>query len=157
GSALAFNRKERTLSVKVTIKQLAELVQGQVQGDGELVVSGARPLGEAAAGDITYVDSDKHLTQLHASPAAAAVAPPAIPLNGKTLIRVGDPLAAFVAIVRHLHGRPELPPHGVDPLACIDPSVTVGAEPSVHPFACIGAGSVLGDRCRIHSGVVIGR
>lgn len=145
------------LSVKATIQQLAELVQGQVQGDGALVVAAARPLGEAGAGEITYIDGDKHLGQLHASPAAAAVVPPTIPLNGKTLIQVNDPLAAFVAIVRHLHGRPDLPPHGIDPRASVHPSATLGALPSVHPFACIGAGSVVGDRCKIYSGVVIGR
>jgi UDP-3-O-[3-hydroxymyristoyl] glucosamine N-acyltransferase len=143
--------------VKVTIQQLADLVQGEVQGDGRLLISAARPLGEAKAGDITFVDSDKHLSQLHESPAAAAVVPAALPLNGKILIRVSDPLAAFVAIVRHLHGRPELPPCGIDPRACVHPSAVIGSEPSVHPFAVIGAGSVLGDRCRIHSGVVIGR
>src|SRR4051794_16259907 len=48
-------RKKRMFSVKVTVKQLAELVQGQVQGDGDLVISAARPLQEAAAGDITYI------------------------------------------------------------------------------------------------------
>jgi UDP-3-O-[3-hydroxymyristoyl] glucosamine N-acyltransferase len=143
--------------VTVTIKQLADLVQGQVQGDGDLVITAARPLGEAGAGDITFIDGDKHLTQWHASPAAAAVAPRSIPRGGKTLIQVGDPLLAFVAIVRHLHGRAELPPHGVDPRAYVDPSVKIGAEPSVYPFASVGAGSVLGDRCRIYSGVVIGR
>ncbi|HWY85921.1 MAG TPA: UDP-3-O-(3-hydroxymyristoyl)glucosamine N-acyltransferase [Gemmataceae bacterium] len=143
--------------MNVTINQLAELVRGQVQGDGELVITTARPLGEAGAGDITYIDGDKHLTQLHASPAAAAVAPATIPLNGKTLIQVSDPLGAFVAIVRHLHGRAELPAHGIDPRAYVHPSVTMGADSSVHPFACLGAGSVIGDRCRIHSGVAIGR
>ncbi len=143
--------------VKVTVKQLAELVQGQVQGDGDLVISAARPLQEAAAGDITYIDGDKHLTQLHDSPAAAAVAPLSVPLNGKTLIRVNDPMAAFVSIVRHLHGRPELPVLGIDSRAYVHPSVKHGSELSVHPFACVEAGTILGDRCRIHSGVVIGR
>jgi UDP-3-O-[3-hydroxymyristoyl] glucosamine N-acyltransferase len=143
--------------VKVTIQQLADLVQGEVQGDGGLLISAARPLGEAKAGDITFVDGDKHLAQLHDSLATAAVVPAAVPLNGKTLIRVNDPLAAFVAIVRLLHGRQELPPSGIDPRAYVHPSAVIGSEPSVHPFAVIGAGSVLGDRCRIHSGVVIGR
>jgi UDP-3-O-[3-hydroxymyristoyl] glucosamine N-acyltransferase len=143
--------------VQVTIKELAELVQGQVQGDSGLVVTAARPLGEVEAGEITFIDGDKHVSQFHACPAAAAVAPLSLPLNGKTLIQVADPLAAFVTIVRRLHGRPELPVHGIDPRAAVDPSVALGAEPSVHAFACIGAGSVLGDRCRIHSGVSIGR
>ncbi len=143
--------------MKVTVKQLAQLVNGQVHGDGDLLVSAARPLMEAGAGEITYVDGEKHLTQLHASPAAAAVAPLLMPLNGKTLIQVADPLDAFVAIVRHFHGRPELRRSGIDPRADVHPTVRFGAELSVHPFAVIGEGCTLGDRCRIHSGVVIGR
>jgi UDP-3-O-[3-hydroxymyristoyl] glucosamine N-acyltransferase len=149
--------KRRMLSVMVTVKQLAALVKGQVQGDGDLEIAAARPLQDAGASDITYIDGDKHLTQLHASAAAAAVAPPTIPLNGKTLIQVSDPMAAFIAIVKHLHGRPELPVTGIDARAYVHPSVKYGSGLSVHPYACIEAGTVLGERCRIHSGVVIGR
>ncbi len=143
--------------MQVTVKQLAELVEGQVHGDGGLVIAAARPIGEAAAGDITYLDGERHLTRFYSSPAPAAVAPASVPLNGKTLIRVSDPLAAFVTIVKYLHGRPELPPCGIHERAFVDPSVKYGADLSVHPFACIGAGTSIGERCRIHSGVVIGR
>lgn len=141
----------------ITVKQLAELVQGTVQGNGELLVTTARPLGEAQAGDITFLEHDKHLPQLHASPAAAAVVPASVPLNGKTLIQVADPLMAFVAIVQHLHARPPAPPHGIDPRACVHATAKIGAEPSIYPLAVIGEGTMIGDRCRIHSGAVIGR
>ncbi len=50
-----------------------------------------------------------------------------------------------------------MPPRGIDPLASIDPTATIGVEPSIHPFAVIAEGCVVGARCRIHSGVVIGR
>ncbi len=143
--------------MRATIKQLAELVQGKVHGEGELVVSAARPLGEAGAGEITFVENEKHLPQLHASQASAAVVSETLPLNGKTVIQVADPLLAFVSIVQHFHGRPAPAPHGIDPRAYVHPSVKVGAEPSILPFACVGQGTVLGDRCRIHAGVVIGR
>ena len=126
-------------------------------GDGDIVITGARPLVEAESGDITYVDCDKHLLRLQASPAAVAVAPASIVLGSKTLIHVADPLEAFVVIVRHLHGRAELPRCGIDARACVHPSVVFGAEPSVHAFASVGEGTTIGDRCRIHSGVVIGR
>lgn len=143
--------------MRVTVRELAEMVQGTVQGDGALLVSGARPLGQAGADEITYIDSEKHLAQFHDCPAPAAVVPANLPLNGKTVIQVADPLLAFVAIVRHLHGRPEQPPHGIDPRACVHPTAKIGAEPSIHAFATIGEGCVLGDRVRIHGGVNLGR
>ncbi len=141
----------------VTVRQLAELVQGRLVGDGDLVIHAARPLKEAQSGEITFVEDDKHAPQLQDCLASAAVVSPAVPVNGKTLIQVSDPLNAFVAIVRLLHGRPEPPLHGVDPLAAIHPTATIGPEASVYPFATIGEGTVLGARCTIYSGVAIGR
>jgi UDP-3-O-[3-hydroxymyristoyl] glucosamine N-acyltransferase len=143
--------------VRVTVRQLAELVQGQVCGDNDLVIAAARPLGEAQPGDITFVENDKHAAQLHDCRASAAVVSASLPANGLTIIRVADPLTAFVAIVRHLHGRPEPPPHGIDPRAYVHPTARVGAEASLFPFASVGEGSVVGARCRLHSGAVVGR
>jgi UDP-3-O-[3-hydroxymyristoyl] glucosamine N-acyltransferase len=143
--------------MSVTIRQLADLVQGRLIGDENLVIHAARALTEAQAGEITFVEDEKHLAHLHASPASAAVVSPAVPVNGKTLIQVADPLQAFVAIVRHLHGRSEPPPHGIDPRASVHASAKIGPEASVHPLAAIGEGSVVGARCRIHTGAVVGR
>ncbi|MBX9584240.1 MAG: UDP-3-O-(3-hydroxymyristoyl)glucosamine N-acyltransferase, partial [Gemmataceae bacterium] len=77
----------------VTVRQLADWVRGEVLGDGDLPIADARPLADARPGDITLVD-DKHLGAWHACPAAAAVAPPSVPVNGRPLIRVADPLMA---------------------------------------------------------------
>jgi UDP-3-O-[3-hydroxymyristoyl] glucosamine N-acyltransferase len=143
-----------------TIRELAELVRGQVVGDGELVITAARTLGEAQAGTITFLEQEKHAGKLHECRASAAVVPAAYSGNGLTLIRVADPLAAFATIVRHLHGRPtdcESAPHGIDPRAWVHPTARVGPEPSIYPFASVGEGSVLGARCRLHSGAVVGR
>src|SRR5262249_6756692 len=93
--------------VTATIRQLAELVHGQVHGDADLPITAARPLGEAQAGDITFVESARHAHQLPQSHASAAVVAESFPVNGKTLIRVTDPLTAFIAIVRHFHTRPD--------------------------------------------------
>jgi UDP-3-O-[3-hydroxymyristoyl] glucosamine N-acyltransferase len=144
-------------AVSITLRQLAELVQGRVVGDGETVIHAARPLAEAQAGDITFIETEKHLAQLAGCPATAAIVPASTATVARPVIQVKDPLGAFVAVVRHLHGRPELPVHGVDPLAAVHPSVQLGPEVSIHPFVCIGEGTVIGARCRVHPGCVIGR
>jgi UDP-3-O-[3-hydroxymyristoyl] glucosamine N-acyltransferase len=82
---------------------------------------------------------------------------PTVPANGKALIRVADPLAAFVAIARHLHPRPAPPPHGIDPLAHVHPTAVIGPDASVLAFAVVGPGAVVGARCHLHSGAVVGR
>jgi UDP-3-O-[3-hydroxymyristoyl] glucosamine N-acyltransferase len=153
--------------VHVTVQQLAALVQGQVHGDGGLVIHAARPMSEAGPHDLTFIENDRHVRSLKDCQAPAAVVPEALVARraellsaraeALTLIQVRDPLAAFSVIVRHLHGRPEPPPHGIDPLASVHPTARLGPEPSVHPFACIGAGTTVGARCRLHPGAVVGR
>ncbi|MBV9123585.1 MAG: UDP-3-O-(3-hydroxymyristoyl)glucosamine N-acyltransferase [Planctomycetes bacterium] len=143
--------------MSATVRELAALVQGQVLGDEDLVIQAARPLTEAGVGDITFVEDAKHAACLPGHQASAVVAPPAIQANGLTMIRVPDPLTAFVAIVRYLHGHPEDPPHGIDPRAHVHPGVHIGPEASLFPFVAVGEGTVVGERCRLHSGVTIGK
>jgi UDP-3-O-[3-hydroxymyristoyl] glucosamine N-acyltransferase len=143
--------------VSNTVRQLAALVGGTFVGDGDLVIHAARPLAEAGTGDITFVEDARHAPLLHGCRASAAVVLPSLSANGLALIQVGDPLTAFVTIVRRLHGRPEPPPHGIDPLAFVHPTAQVGEGASIFPFSVVGEGSVIGAHCRLHSGAVIGR
>lgn len=145
------------LAVAVTVQQLADLVKGAVEGDAETVITAARPLSEAQPGDISFVENDKHSRGFMGCQATALVVPAGLEAGGRTVIRVTDPLGAFVDIVRLLHGLPEDPMQGVDPRACVHPTAVLGPDASVYPFACIGAGTTLGARCRIHAGAVIGR
>lgn len=141
----------------VTVRQLAEWVRGEVLGDGDLAVEDARALADARPCDITFVDGEKHAAAWHASPAAAAVAPASIPVNGRPLIRVHDPLLAFAEIVRHLRGRPPLPVGTIHPTALVHPSARLGEGSSVGPFAVVGEDSVVGARTHLQAGVVVGR
>ncbi len=140
-----------------TVRDLAALVQGQIHGDGEQAIKAARSITEAGPGDITFIENEKHARVLASCQASAAVVPLTMPLNGLTLIRVNDPLAAFIHIVQHLQNKSKHVPHGIDPRAFVHPSAQIGADVSIHPFAYVGEGSVLGARCILHPGVVVGR
>jgi UDP-3-O-[3-hydroxymyristoyl] glucosamine N-acyltransferase len=150
-------REKGCWHVSDTLRQLADLVGGKFCGNGDLVVHAARPIGEASTGDITFIDNEKHAHYLHNCRASAVVVPAALPVAGVNAIQVGDPLGAFVTIVQYLQGKGDAAPHGIDPRACVHPTVQLGETPSIHEFASIGAGSIIGARCRIHAGAVIGK
>lgn len=141
----------------VTVREIAEWVRGEVLGDGDLRIANARVLGDARAGDITFVDGEKHAAAWHASPASAAVAPASIPVNGRPLIRVRDPLMAFAEIVRHLRGRPPVPHGEIHPSAVVHPTARLDDGVSVGPGAVVGEGTSIGAGTVLHAGVVVGR
>ncbi len=145
-----------------TVRQLAELVAGQVLGDGDMAIENARPLCEAGAGDITFLEHEKNAGQLAGCAASAVVVPRGVSANGgraggKPVIQVADPLSAFAAIVRHLRGHEEPSIRGIDPLAWAHATAQIGPDPSIYPFAVVGEGTRIGARCRIYSGVAVGR
>jgi UDP-3-O-[3-hydroxymyristoyl] glucosamine N-acyltransferase len=142
--------------VSISLRQLAELVQGTVLGDPEITITSAKPLDDAQAGDITFIEHEKNAGHLHACRASAAVVPASVPANGMAVIQVADPLTAFVAIVQYLQGRSAPPIHGIDAKASVHATAKIGPDASIYPFAVIGEGAVIGARCRIHSGVAIG-
>jgi UDP-3-O-[3-hydroxymyristoyl] glucosamine N-acyltransferase len=137
-----------------TIRHLAQLVHGNVVGDGDLVIQSARTLQDAQAGDITFLENAKQVPRLEQSQACAALVPRNLTHPGKTLLQVADPLMAFTVIFQHIHGKAQAAPPGIDPRAVIDPSAQIGEEATIGPFVCVGAGTV-GANCRIGDDVVM--
>lgn len=140
-----------------TVRDVADWVQGEVVGDPSYEIRAARPLSDSPkANEITVVLDEKYLSQFHASEAGAAVVDQSVPLNGKTLVRVADPLLAFVTIVQKIHVKPTAPPVGIHPTAVVHPTAKVGPEAWVGPHASVGEGSAIGARCRLAAGAVVG-
>jgi UDP-3-O-[3-hydroxymyristoyl] glucosamine N-acyltransferase len=143
--------------VTFTVRDVADWVQGEVVGDPGRMIRAAKPLSDhPGADDITVVLDEKYLPQLHASQAGVAVVDQSVPLNGKTLVRVKDPLVAFVTIVQKIHLKPAASWPGIHPTAVVHPTAQVGPDPSVGPHVTVGAGAVIGARCRLQPGVSVG-
>lgn len=140
-----------------TLKELAKLVQGEILGDDTTLIQSAKPLTEAGPGDLTFVEGERFAQVWHDSPASAAVVSTSMPLNGKPLIRVENPLQAFAVIVRSLRTNNDHVNLGsIDPSAHIHPTAIVSSDATIGPCVVIGANAIIGPRCRIYSGVAIG-
>lgn len=143
--------------MQATVEQLARLVDGRVEGDGSLRIQAARPLKLAGETDISFVESDKHATELAMTKAAAVIAPDGVEGSARAIIRSADPLMAFVAVFRHLNDVPAAEPTGIDPRAAIHPSAVIAQSCFVGPFATVGEGATIGSGCHIGPGAVVGR
>jgi len=141
--------------MQATVAELAAMVDGQVAGDGNVVIHGAAPLQEAGPGDITLVDgAEKHAT-LKRSRASAVVAPRLFPPIELPAIRVDDVHRAFSTIVAYFRPPRAKVRVGVSPLAVVHPTARLGCNVDIYPFATVGEGVVIGDNTTVHSGVHI--
>jgi UDP-3-O-[3-hydroxymyristoyl] glucosamine N-acyltransferase len=134
---------------------LARLIGGEVIGDPTVAIAGAAPLGEVAAGQITFVEQPERLAQATASPAAALVLPRGLECPGKSVIAVDDVHAAFSRIVLHFNPRRETKRDGISPHAVISPSAVIGRDVAIGAGAIIGDHVVIGDGSTLHAGVTV--
>ena len=158
------------------IKEIADLVQGSIEGDTELDIHGVSGIREAVAGEITFLGNRKYLP-FQKDTKASAVHIPDIDLDprriAKTFIRVRNPYASFMEVVKlFANKRPEYNP-GIHPSAVIGQRVTLGADVHIGanvvvqddvrlgdwsvlmPGVFIGEGTHLGSRCLIYPNVSI--
>ena len=143
-----------------TLEQLAALVRGRLFGDGSVPIQGARPVGEARPGDITFIENERYAKLLRTSPASAAIVGPHFQrsVSGPELpvIEVDDPISAFLAVRSHLD-LPRKPRWtGIHPQAYVSATAKIGPGVAIHPFAYIGDGAEIGDDSTIYPGAVIG-
>lgn len=141
----------------LTLGEVARLLKGEVVGDPEIRIVSAASIHKARPADITFVEKEKGLAELSKSRAGAAIVPLAVESAAIPVVRVANPLDAFVQIFRLLHGITEEPRIGIHPRAVIDDTAEVGPDADIHACAHVGAGTVIGARCHLGPGVVIGR
>ncbi|MHB8902851.1 MAG: UDP-3-O-(3-hydroxymyristoyl)glucosamine N-acyltransferase, partial [Thermoguttaceae bacterium] len=141
--------------MEATLAQLAELVGGELHGDGNLAIRGAAPLRDAETGHITMLDRADREACLKNCRASAVLAPPEMVPNGRPVIRVADVHRAFARIVAYFRPRRSSAQRGISSDCFISPTATLGQDVDVHPRAVIGDDVVIGDRVTIHSGVKI--
>jgi UDP-3-O-[3-hydroxymyristoyl] glucosamine N-acyltransferase len=80
---------------------------------------------------------------------------PGVKVNGKTLLQVKDPRAAFARAIALLQPLQQL--SGIHPSAVIDPTAQLGEGCYIGPQCTIGPGVVMGANCVLHANVTIYR
>jgi UDP-3-O-[3-hydroxymyristoyl] glucosamine N-acyltransferase len=141
-----------------TVRSLAELVRGEIVGDGAAaVVNGINDLRSAQPDQVSFFANAKYEAEARASQAAAIlVSPKDAPRLSGTRIVVESPSAAFAEISALFAPPPPRDEPGIHPTAVVAPDVVVEEGVSVGPHAVISAGVRLGAQCVIGANTFIG-
>jgi UDP-3-O-[3-hydroxymyristoyl] glucosamine N-acyltransferase len=150
--------------MKRTVKDVAEFVGAVLVGDGNPNLSGVASLHSAKAGDLVFVEDEKHLSLALKSPATAVIAGIAAQrdTSAKPLLLADQPRLAFARAAAFL-GNDTVLTSGVHPSAIVDASakldkdVAVDERVVVHEKASIGENTWIGVGCVVGRGVKIGR
>ena len=150
--------------MQMSVADIAQLVKGELIGDGAILVSGFSGIKEAKKNELTFLSNPKYEPLLLDTQAGVILVPRQINCPGKTIIRVDNPSLSFTEVVNHLlKGAPDYKPHGIHPTAVISkgaklaPGVAVSAHTIIEDGAVISEGCVLYANCYIGHEVHLGK
>ena len=144
--------------MEFTAKQIAELIQGRVEGDENATISTFAKIEEGTPGAISFLSNPKYTHFIYETKSSVVLINEDVELEkpvSATLIRVEN---AYESVAKLLQFYESMKPakKGIDPLAFISPKAKVGEDVYVGAFACIGDGAVIGNGTQIYPHTVIG-
>lgn len=146
---------------QMKLSQLAQRLQCQIEGDGEIEIDGIATLESAREGQISFLTNTKYYAEAKKTRASAIIVGLDCPDLEKPLLKHENPYLIFAKALE-IFFPPSDRKAQIHPTACIDSAATIGSRVSVGPYSVIGSGAVIGNdveigsHCAIHHGVRIG-
>ncbi|MCD5390307.1 UDP-3-O-(3-hydroxymyristoyl)glucosamine N-acyltransferase [candidate division NPL-UPA2 bacterium] len=143
----------------MSLREIAELVDGKVIGDSNVMITGVAGIKEAKEGDITFVANSRYASLMNTTQASAIIVGPGVKNNHRPLIQSDEPYLAFTKVMNLLvNGNGEMtPPAGIHPTVVLGKNVELGTGVSLQPYVIIEDDVQIGDRVTIYPHVYIGR
>lgn len=145
-----------------SLQEIAHLINADLKGDADCLISGIMALQSAQAGQISFLNNKRYLKYLASTQASAII------LRAESLkhapnnaLVVADPYLAFAKVAKLFERRTKVTP-GVHATAIIAPNCHIHPSVSIAPYVVVGAnthlaeGVVIGAACVIGENVVIG-
>lgn len=144
--------------MKFVINQIASMLGGTVEGNPNAEVWKLCKIEEGEPGGLSFLANTKYSNYIYTTKASAVIVSksfvPEHPVTA-SLIRVDDPYLAFATLLKK-YNEMQLDKKGVDPLAFISPSATIGKDCYIGPFAFIGENVRIGDGAKIYPQTYVG-
>ncbi len=143
--------------MRKSLKEIAELINGEVIGDEKIMITGVAGIEEASPGEITFLANTKYLPYLEKTRASAIVTSREIKSAPKSIIRTDNPSLAFVKIVSLLTPEEAMRPKGVHQTAVVGKGVSLGKNIAIGPYTIIEDKASIQDRTVIYGNCYIGQ
>lgn len=145
--------------MEITAQQLAQMVQGTVDGDANVTINNYAKIEEATAGCLTFLANPKYTHYIYDTQASAVLVRKDFvaehPIQA-TLIRVEDPYKTLADLLNMVSAQMAPERHGVEQPCYVSEGVELPEETYVGAFAYIGKGVKVGRNVKIYPQVYVG-
>ena len=144
--------------MEFTAKQIAQFIQGKIEGDENATVNTFSKIEEGKLGAITFLSNPKYTHFIYNTQASIVIVNEDVefeqPVN-TTLIRVKNAYECIAKLLQ-LYASVQPKKTGIDSLAFISEKAKVGENCYVGAFAYIADGAEVGNNCQIYPHAYIG-
>ncbi|MBX2844436.1 MAG: UDP-3-O-(3-hydroxymyristoyl)glucosamine N-acyltransferase [Flammeovirgaceae bacterium] len=145
--------------MEFTVKQIAVLLGGEIQGSEEDKINKIAKIQEGEAGAISFLANPKYEKFIYETQSSAVLVNktfvPKKDIN-TTLIVVEDPYSAFSTLLEEYQRLTSFSKKGIEQPSFIHEKATIGEEEYIGAFAYISENVSIGKNCRIYPQVFIG-
>ncbi|RYX83686.1 UDP-3-O-(3-hydroxymyristoyl)glucosamine N-acyltransferase [bacterium] len=152
-----------------TVGEIARLLNAQVLGDAQTLITGVSGLDAAAAGTILFIENEKMIADAFSGSASAIIAPESLreeletlQLNSKRgrrrvkpVVLTGNPRLAFTKVLEWMQPS-TAPEKGIHPTAIIEPDAIIGEGVTIREYCYVGRSARIGDGAILYPHVYIG-
>lgn len=144
--------------MKFTAKQIADILEGQVEGNPEAEVSKLSKIEEGTKGALSFLSNAKYNSYLYTTEASVVIVNESFKPEKElktTLIKVNDAYQAFTKLLE-FYNEVKNNKQGRENPHFIADSASVGENEYIGAFAYIGENVVLGENVKIYPNTYIG-
>ncbi|MBE6281852.1 MAG: UDP-3-O-(3-hydroxymyristoyl)glucosamine N-acyltransferase [Bacteroides sp.] len=144
--------------MEFSAKQIAEYIQGVIEGDENATVHTFAKIEEGIPGAISFLSNPKYTHYIYDTQSSIVlVNKDFVPEKEikTTLIRVDNAYESLAKLL-NLYEMSKPKKTGVDPLAYIAPTAKIGQNVYIAPFACVADGAEVGDNTILHPHATVG-
>ncbi|MBI3309835.1 MAG: UDP-3-O-(3-hydroxymyristoyl)glucosamine N-acyltransferase, partial [Serratia liquefaciens] len=115
----------------IRLADLAQQLDAQLHGDGDLVITGIASMHSAQAGQITFLSNSRYQEQLASCQASAVVLTEAdLPHCRSAALVVKNPYLTYARMAQLMDTTPS-PAQDIAPSAVISPEATLGQQVAI--------------------------
>ena len=159
--------------MKFTLQQINEIIDGELFGNGNTLITGVASIDQSQEGDISFIKDESLINKIYTTRASAIVAHRSIKDTEKPLIVAGNPFLAFTKFLHVVSDQKKSQICAVHESAviadtsCIGQNVSIGANViideetkignsvTIYPHVYIGKNCTIGDYSTIYPHVTI--
>ncbi|WP_187262724.1 UDP-3-O-(3-hydroxymyristoyl)glucosamine N-acyltransferase [Pontibacter beigongshangensis] len=145
--------------MEFTVLQIADLLQGKIEGDEQAKVSSLGKIEEAQAGSLAFLSNAKYEPYLYTTGASAVIVSEKLELKkpvAAALIRVADPYSSFSRLLSYYQAALLASKTGLEEPCFMGNNSTIGEGHYRGAFSYIGHNCTIGSNVRIFPQVYIG-